>query len=139
MKKQLCAIAASILIITSCASCSNNASKESVSSGTETSEDGVLESALAYCEADGYIYYVTLGDNEGFHKMSSDGSDDVLIHDLEGISVNGSTAVTAEYEDGGVIFRFKQLSQTDENGEASDPAPTVSYKLDISDNSLNLI
>lgn len=91
---------------------------------------------LNYCVVGDWVYYVTLGDQEGFHKMLSDGSQNTVIHDLSGIDVNGSTAVTSQYENGFIIYKFQQMSQYDENGVLEAPAPSFYYKLNLTDNTL---
>ncbi len=141
MKKTLFLTA--VIIIAMCTSCT---------SGNETSSDNVQDestaaepvtmvpkSALTVCAADGYIYYVALGGDEGFHRMDMESLEDIVIHDHDGIDIDGSTAVTSEYEDGYIIFTFTKLAQFDGSGNSTKSSADVSYRLNISDNSLELM
>ncbi|GFI61234.1 hypothetical protein IMSAG049_00391 [Clostridiales bacterium] len=128
MKKIIFVIISTFIMLTGC----TNKPEETPASA----EESVPSTALASCEYDGYVYYVTLGDEEGIHKMLPDGSEDTIICGLEDIPIDGSTAVTAESGENGIIFSVQKLSQIDENGKASEPEEILNYKLDLSDNSL---
>lgn len=91
---------------------------------------------MDYCVAEDWIYYVTLGDNEGIHKMALNGSQDTIICPLPKIDINGSTAVSSELKNDCIIFKFQQLCQYDENGELQAPKPASYYKLNLANNTL---
>ncbi len=92
--------------------------------------------AIAYCNSEEYVYYITFGDLEGIHRMLSDGSEDILIRNLDGIDITANTSVTMEYKGTSIIFIMQELSQTDENGIAEKEYPVYKYELNLADNSL---
>ena len=61
--------------------------------------DGYMEkiNALAYYNAGGYVYYITLGDLEGVHRMLFDGSEDIILQNLDGMEIGANTKVSITY------------------------------------------
>ena len=53
--------------------------------------------ALAYYNAGGYVYYITLGDLEGVHRMLFDGSEDIILQNLDGMEIGANTKVSITY------------------------------------------
>lgn len=95
---------------------------------------------LDYCITEDWIYYVTLGDQEGFHKRSLDGKEDIIISDLSKLkSIDGSTSVTSEYHETYILYKVQQLRQYDSDGILELPYPIYYYKLNLSDNTLEAI
>lgn len=95
---------------------------------------------LDYCVIGNWVYYATLGDEEGFHKMLLDGTQDTIICDFSKIrSLNGSTSVTSEYKGDYILYKMQALRQYDANGQLSPPSPIDYYKLNLSDNTLEVI
>lgn len=95
---------------------------------------------LDYCIVGDWVYYVTLGDQEGFHKRSLDGKEDTIINDFSKlVSVNGSTSVTSEYHETYILYKVQQLRQYDADGILEPPHPVYYYKLNLSDNSLEAV
>lgn len=92
---------------------------------------------MDYCVAGDWIYFVTLGDNEGIHKMSLDGTQDTIISPLPEIDISGSTAVSSELKNDCIIFKFQQMSQYDENGVLEQTYTPHYFKLNLSDNTLS--
>ncbi|MHC1750592.1 MAG: stalk domain-containing protein [Cellulosilyticaceae bacterium] len=92
-------------------------------------EIGVMD----YCVVDDWVYYVTLGDLEGFHKMSLDGTQDTRICDFSKVNypINGSTSVTSEVKDGYIFYKFQGLRQYDANGKLEEPHPIACYRLNL--------
>lgn len=124
MKKLIFVVILTLIMLSGC------------TSQPKTATVSAPSTALASCEYDGRLYYITLGDEEGIHKIDKDG--DEIISDLGDMPINGSTAVTAEAGDNAIIFSIQQLSQTDENGKAEEPSEILTYKLDLADNSLSI-
>lgn len=125
----------SAILITGFSACNKNTNNNVVQdNSTEISKSAISlpENILSYCQdSNGYVYYITLGDNEGIHKMLPNGNKDEIIFDLEDMDINGSTSVSIEYEDNKLIVKTKQLSELDENGNPSPEAPVMTYKFDL--------
>lgn len=94
--------------------------------------------AMDYCVVGNWVYYVVMGDEEGFHKMLLDGTQDTRICDFSKVthSINGSTSVTSEVKEGYVLYKFQGLRQYDANEKLEEPHPIDYYRLNLSDNSL---
>ncbi|MBU3811274.1 MAG: copper amine oxidase N-terminal domain-containing protein [Candidatus Niameybacter stercoravium] len=92
---------------------------------------------LDYCVVGNWVYYVTLGDQEGFHKMLLDGTQDTVICDFSQVgSLNGSTSVTSEYKGDSILYKVQQLRQYDGNGQLDPERPAYYYKLDLQNHTL---
>lgn len=97
--------------------------------------------AMDYCIVGNWVYYVVLGDEEGFHKMLLDGSQDTRICDFSNVTnIGGSLAITSEYEGDMILYKMQSLREYDENGNVcEDPHPIDYYKLNLSNHTLEQI
>lgn len=97
--------------------------------------------AMDYCVVGNWVYYVVLGDEEGFHKMLLDGTKDTRICDFSNVtSIGGSVSVTSEYKDDTILYKMQSLREYDENGLlCDDPHPIDYYKLNLSNDTLEPI
>lgn len=95
--------------------------------------DGYMEkiNALAYYNAGGYVYYITLGDLEGVHRMLFDGSEDIILQNLDGMEIGANTKVSITYNGSSLIITAQELSQTDENGNVEKPHPVHRYEIKL--------
>lgn len=97
---------------------------------------------LDYSVVGNWIYYVVMGEEEGFHKMLLDGTQDSLICDFSNIThgINGSTSITSEVKEGYILYKFQALREYDENGQlCEDSHPIAYYRLNLYDNLLEPI
>lgn len=95
--------------------------------------------AIDYCVVGNWVYYAALGPEEGIHRMLLDGTQDALVCDfgsLTNTSVDGSTSITSEVEEGYIVYKFQSLRQYDVNGNLEDPLLGYYYRLNLSDSSL---
>lgn len=97
--------------------------------------------AIDYCVIGNWAYYAVLGDEEGFHKMLLDGTQDTRICDFSNVThgINGSTSITSEVKESYILYKFQALRQYDANGKLEEPHPIDYYRLNLSDNTLELI
>ena len=97
--------------------------------------------AMDYCVVGNWVYYVVMGDEEGFHKMLLDGTQDTRICDFSEVmyGINGSTSVTSEMKEDYILYKFQGLRQYDANGKLEDPHPIDYYRLNLSNNTLEPI
>ena len=95
--------------------------------------DGYMDkiNALAYYNAGGYVYYITLGDLEGVHRMLFDGSEDIILQNLDGMEIGANTKVSITYNGSSLIITAQELSQTDENGNVEKPHPVHRYEIKL--------
>lgn len=98
--------------------------------------------AMGYCVIGNYIYYAVLGDEEGFHRMLLDGTEDKRLCDFSGItsSINGSTSIKlTPYGDNSLLCAIQRMQEYDENGKLNGPFPIDYYKINLSDNTVEPI
>jgi hypothetical protein len=97
-------------------------------------EDKVIvnDPVLAPCVAGEWVYYID--PLIEIDKVSLDGSQKTKVCDIpEIMEINGSTAVTAEYKDGYILYKTQQLHEVGDNSSY----PTYYYKLDPATNKIS--
>lgn len=96
--------------------------------------------AMDYCVVGDWVYYVVLGDHEGFHKILLNGTQYTFICDFSNVrSIGGSVGVTSEYKGDYILYKMQSLRQYDANGNLEDPYPIDYYRLNLSDDTLEPI
>ena len=93
---------------------------------------------LDYCVVGEWVYYVTLGDAEGFHCMLLDGTEDRFICDFSKLkaTINGSTSITSEVKDNHILYKVEQLREYDTDGKLEQAHPIDYYLLDLASDTL---
>ena len=96
---------------------------------------------MDYCVVGNWVYYVVMGDEEGFHKILLDGTQDTYICDFSKVKypINGSTSVTSEVKEDYILYKFQGLRQYDADGKLDKPHPIYYYKLNLSNHTLESI
>lgn len=92
--------------------------------------------AIDYCIIDNYVYYAVLGDEEGFHRMLLDGTEDKRICDFSAITtgINGSTRIKlSEADDNSLLCEIQPMRQYNEDGSLTPLIPADYYKINLSD------
>ena len=98
------------------------------------SEDKVIvnDPVLAPCVAGEWVYYID--PLIEIDKVNLDGSQKTKVCDIpEIMEINGSTAVTAEYKDGYILYKTQQLHEVGDNSSY----PPYYYKLDPATNKIS--
>ncbi len=93
----------------------------------------VNDTVLTPCVAGEWVYYFANLDE--IDKVKLDGSQKTKVCNTDTFqNLNGSTAVTAEYKDGYILYKLVQMKQAgDLNSKSNSPAY---YKLDINQNKI---
>ncbi|MHC1747101.1 MAG: stalk domain-containing protein [Cellulosilyticaceae bacterium] len=95
---------------------------------------------MDYCVVGEWVYYVTLGDQEGFHKMALDGSKDIVINNFSKImNIGGSNAITSEVHENYILYKVQALCEVGINGVLDPPHPISYYKLNLLDNTIEAV
>lgn len=92
--------------------------------------------AMDHCIIGNYVYYAVLGDEEGFHRMLLDGTEDKRICDFSSItsSIGGSNMIRlTPSDDNSILCEIQPMREYGPDGTLSGPFPIDYYKINLSD------
>ena len=100
---------------------------------SEYDKDGSLKIRCSFPDDNGHpmVDDITLGDLEGVHRMLFDGSEDIILQNLDGMEIGANTKVSITYNGSSLIITAQELSQTDENGNVEEAHPVHKYEIKL--------
>ncbi len=63
--------------------------------------------------------------------MLFDGSEDIILRNLDDMEIGANTKVSITYNGSSLIITTQELSQTDENGNVEKPHPVHRYEIKL--------